>query len=103
MLRIETTPSLNPTNPGSNNVERRLGVSVLLLYGLWLTKAFAAVQFYAVTPRAGVLLAVTLTWITAAAALQTGTWWINPDADTGGREPLLPMVHPKWTTKFRWE
>jgi len=86
-----------------NNVERRLGVSVVLLFGLWLTKAFAAVQFYKVRPQAGKLLAVTLTWITAAVALQTRTWQINPDSNTGKREPLVPMQHPKWNTKFRWE
>jgi len=84
-------------------VERRLGVSVLLLYALWLTKAFAALQFYQVEPLAGKLLAVTLTWISAAAALTTRTWQINPDVDTGELEPLVPMRHPKWTTKFRWE
>jgi len=86
-----------------SNVERRLGCSVVLLYALWLTKAFAALQFYQVEPLAGKLLAVTLTWISAAAALTTRTWQINPDVDTGELEPLVPMRHPKWTTKFRWE
>ena len=86
-----------------NNIERRLGFSVVLLYSLWLTKAFAAWQFYQVKPLAGKLLAVTLTWITAACALETRTWQINPDPDTGKKEPLLPMQHPKWKTKFRWE
>lgn len=86
-----------------NNVERRLGVSVILLYGLWLSKAFAAFQFYKVTPLAGKLMAATLTWITAACALETRTWQINPDPDTNKLEPLLPMQHPKWSTKFRWE
>lgn len=84
-------------------MERRLGVSVVLLYAMWLTKAFAALQFYRVEPRAGKLLALTLTWITAAVALTTRTWQINPDVDTGKLEPLVPMRHPKWTTKFRWE
>ena len=84
-------------------MERRLGVSVTLLFALWLTKAFAALQFYKVAPRAGNLLALTLTWITAAVALTTRTWQINPDVDTGEREPLAPMRDPKRTTKFRWE
>ena len=44
-----------------------------LLFALWLTKAFAALQFYKVEPLAGKLLALTLTWITAAAALTTRT------------------------------
>jgi len=86
-----------------NNVEDRLGASVVLIYVLWLTKAFAALQFYKVEPLAGKLLAVTLTWLTAAVALLTRTWQINPDPETGEREPLVPMQHPKWSTKFRWE
>jgi len=86
-----------------NNVEDRLGVSVVLINVLWLTKAFAALQFYNVKPLAGKLLALTLTWITAAVVLLTRTWQINPDPDTGKREPLVPMQHPKWDTKFRWE
>lgn len=86
-----------------SNVERRLGVSVVLLYSLWLSKAFAALQFYKVKPLAGKLLALTLTWITAAVALETRTWQLNPDPYTGKLEPLVPMQHPKWTTKFRWE
>mmetsp|Transcript_33510 Transcript_33510/g.33753 ORF Transcript_33510/g.33753 Transcript_33510/m.33753 type:complete len:111 (-) Transcript_33510:239-571(-) len=93
----------HPSNQYSDNVERRLGVSVVGLYSIWLTKAFAAWQFYRVNPRAGKLLAVTLTWITAALALQIRTWQINPDPDTGKREPLVPMKHSRWTTKFRWE
>lgn len=86
-----------------SNVERRLGVSVVLIYSLWLSKAFAALQFYMVKPLAGKLLALTLTWITAAVALATRTWQINPDLNTGKLEPLVPMQHPIWTTKFRWE
>ena len=76
---------------------------MVLIYLLWLTKAFAALQFTKVQPRAGKLLAVTLTWLTAAVALLTRTWQLNPDPRTGQRAPLLPMQHPKWNTKFRWE
>lgn len=86
-----------------SNVERRLGTSVAIIYTLWLTKAFAALQFYKVEPRAGKLVALTLTWITAAVALATRTWQINPDSKTGKLEPLVPMQDPKWCTKFRWE
>ena len=86
-----------------NNVEKRLGVATIALYGLWITNAFATWQFYKVDPLAGKLLGLTQLWITAAAALETRTWQINPDPDTGKREPLLPRQHPKWTTKFRWE
>ena len=91
----------SPPSDHSNNVERRLGVAVVLLYSMWLTKAFAALQFYKVQPIAGKLLALTLSWITAAVALTTRTWQINPE--TGKLEPLVPMQHPKWVTKFRWE
>jgi len=87
----------------SKLVEGRLGAPVILLYLLWLTKAFAAWQFYQIIPLAGKLLAVTLTWITAAVALETRTWQINPDPNTGKKDPLLPMQDPKGITKFRWE
>lgn len=86
----------------SNNVERRLGVAVIALYGLWLTKALAAYLFYQIDPRAGKWLAATLTWITAAAALETRTWQINPDPSSKEREPLYP-AKGKSKTLFRWE
>lgn len=87
-----------------NTVERRLGPSVILLYLLWATKVHAVLQFYKVNPLAGKLLALTLTWITAAAVLQTNTWQINPDPDTNCKEPLYPVKQgDKWKTKFRWE
>lgn len=86
----------------TNNVERRLGVSVIVLYGLVLTKAYAAYRFLQIDPMAGKLLAATLTWLTAAAALETRTWQINPDPDTGECEPLYP-AKGKWKTRFRWE
>lgn len=103
LLKLNTHDSPDCTKIIRNNVERRLGVSVILLYSLWLSKAFAAFQFFKVEPLAGKLLALTLTWISAACALETRTWQINPDPDTGKREPLLPMQHPKWSTKFKWE
>jgi len=87
----------------ANNVEDRLGVSVVLIYALWLTKAFAAYQFYRVQPLAGKLLAVTLTWISAAVALLTQTWRLNPDPVTGRLDALTPLRRPGRTTKFRWE
>jgi TspO/MBR family len=88
----------------SNNVERRLGVSVIVLYALVLTKALAAYQFYQVDRAAGRWLAATLTWLTAAAALETRTWQINPDPTTGKPEPLYPSKEEnKWRTRFRWE
>jgi translocator protein len=86
-----------------NNIERRLGPSVILLYALAFTKAATALVFYKVTPLAGKLLALTMTWLTAAAVLETQTWRINPDPDTGKKEPLYPAKVAKWKTKFRWE
>jgi tryptophan-rich sensory protein len=85
-----------------NNVDRRLGFSVPVLYALALSKMLAAYRFYLVDPLLGKCLAATLTWITAAAALETHTWRINPDPDTGKPEPLYP-AKGKWKTKFRWE
>lgn len=84
-----------------NNIERRLGPSVLLLYALALTKAATAFAFYQVHPLAGKLLALTMTWLTAAAALETQTWRLNPDPDTGKKEPLYPAKMAKWKTEFR--
>lgn len=87
-----------------NNVERRLGVSVIVLYLMWLSKAYAAYEFWRIDKISGQLLAATLTWLTAAAALETNTWLINPDSDTGKVEPLYPAkVEGKWKTAFRWE
>jgi benzodiazapine receptor len=86
-----------------NNVEKRLGLSVIALYGMWLSKAYAAWRFFQVDPLAGKALALTLSWLTAAAALETRTWQINPDPTTGQKEPLYPAMADKWQTKFRWE
>lgn len=85
-----------------NNVDRRLGFSVPVLYGLALTKVLAAYCFYLVDPLLGKCLLLTLTWLGAAAALETHTWRINPDPDTGKPEPLYP-AKGKWKTRFRWE
>ena len=76
---------------------------MIVLYALALSKAFTAWQFSKVYPLAGKLLALTMTWLSAAAALETSTWLINPDVETGKLEPLIPRRHPKWSTKFRWE
>eukprot|EP00571_Detonula_confervacea_P006968 CAMPEP_0172320486 /NCGR_PEP_ID=MMETSP1058-20130122/40666_1 /TAXON_ID=83371 /ORGANISM="Detonula confervacea, Strain CCMP 353" /LENGTH=285 /DNA_ID=CAMNT_0013035765 /DNA_START=186 /DNA_END=1043 /DNA_ORIENTATION=- len=86
-----------------NNVEKRLGLSVIALYGIWLSKAYAAWRFFLVDPLAGKALALTLSWLTAAAALETRTWQINPDPGTGQKEPLYPAKADTWQTKFRWE
>jgi len=76
---------------------------VIVLYLLALTKALTAYQFYQINPLAGKLLACTLTWLCAAAALETNTWQLNPDVETGKVEPLYPGKADKWKTKFVWE
>jgi tryptophan-rich sensory protein len=86
-----------------NNVEKRLGPSVPALWLLAATKAVTALAFYQVNPLAGKLLALTLTWLTAAAVLETDTWRINPDLAIGKKEKLYPVKDDKWVTKFRWE
>lgn len=96
---------LRPTlsNSLSNNVERRLGVSVIALYALASSKAYTAYRFFQIDALAGKCLAATMTWLSAAAILETNTWLINPDPDTGKPEPLYPAKVAKWKTRFRWE
>lgn len=86
-----------------NNIEKRLGPCVPTLWMLAGTKALTAYVFYQVNPLAGKLLALTLTWLVAAASLETDTWRINPDLATGRKERLYPVKAEKWVTKFRWE
>lgn len=89
-----------------NNVERRLGVAVLGVYTVWLSKAHAVYQYTAVNPVAGRLLGLTLIWLTIASALVTATWRLNPDPATGRPEPLVPVVkkdgRSKSLTQFAW-
>lgn len=86
-----------------------------------MSKAYAAYQFYQVDPYAGKLLAITLTLISAAVALQTRTWQLNPikEVEKKGKrnikkgttttprrlEPLIPMRNSQESsiTKFKWE
>ena len=103
-----------------NTIEQRLGVSVVVLWCMWWTKVYAAYQFYSVDHRAGILLACTVPWISAAVALQTRTWQLNPMTTTRTRNnvvhkqlaPLLPRKPrrnkndsrtPSSITKFKWE
>ena len=103
-----------------NTIEQRLGVSVVVLWCLWWTKVYAAYQFYIVDHRAGILLACTVPWISAAVALQTRTWQLNPSTTTRTRNnvvhkqlaPLIPRKPrrkkndsrtPSSITKFKWE
>ncbi|GKY98631.1 hypothetical protein MPSEU_000819800 [Mayamaea pseudoterrestris] len=84
-----------------NNVERRFGASVTGVLLVWLSKAYAAKQYYQVVPLAGKLLGGTLVWLTVAAALVGQTWRLNPDEKTGKLSPLYPATgEPK--TRFAW-
>lgn len=84
-----------------NNVEKRYGVAVVGILFVWLSKAFAAWQYWAVVPIAGKLLSASLVWLTVASALVTSTWRLNPDPHTGKPEPLYP-VKGKTSTKYMW-
>ena len=79
-----------------SRVERRLGVSMLMLYGLVITKAITSYVAYRIDPTAGIVLALTLTWISAAATLGTCVWKLNPeDPKTGKLQPLYPVKKKK--------
>jgi len=73
-----------------NRVEEQLGLSMIMLYGLFLSKAYTAYLAYRIVPGAGIALACPLSWLAAAAALGTDTWRLNPDSHTGKLQPLLP-------------
>ena len=61
-----------------------------MLYGLFASKAYTAYLAYQVSPKAGIALACTLSWLGAAAALGTDTWRLNPDPKTGKKYSLVP-------------
>jgi benzodiazapine receptor len=84
-----------------NNVERRYGVAVFGVLCVWLSKAFAAYEFFRVNQMAGKVLGLTLVWLTVASALVTRTWQLNPDPTTGKAEPLFP-IKGKTKTKLAW-
>jgi len=73
-----------------NRIEQQLGVSMLLLYALFGSKAVTAYIAYRIDPNAGIALACTLSWLLAAAALGTDTWRLNPDPTTGRPQSLVP-------------
>jgi translocator protein len=84
-----------------NNVEKRYGVSVVGVLCVWLSKAYAAYQYYQIVPLAGKLLALPLIWLSIASSLIAATWRLNPDPNTGKPEPLFPTVGDK-KTKLVW-
>jgi len=64
---------------------------MLLLYALFGSKAYTAYLAYQIDQTAGVALACTLSWLGAASALGTATWRLNPNPNTGQKDPLVPM------------
>ncbi|GAX14844.1 hypothetical protein FisN_29Lh052 [Fistulifera solaris] len=84
-----------------NNVEQRYGTAVVGVVCVWLSKAYAAYQYYQIVPLAGKLLAITLVWLTIAATLVTATWRLNPDDATGQPQSLIP-VRGSVKTTFQW-
>jgi len=78
-----------------NRIEEQLGVSMILLYALFASKAYTAWLAWQIDPTAGIALACTLSWLGAAAALGTATWRLNPDPATGQTQPLVPMTMKK--------
>lgn len=87
-----------------NNKERRYGTSVVGVLMVWASAAFAAYQYSLVAPLAGKLLALPLVWLTVASSLIVRTWQLNPAADTGKPESLLPVKNAGETTitKLQW-
>ena len=84
-----------------NNVERRYGASVIGVLLVWTSKAFAAYQYYQVSPLAGKLLCLPLIWLTVASSLIIRTWQLNPDDTTGEPYPLYP-VKGQGQTELSW-
>lgn len=86
-----------------NNVEKRYGTSVLGVALVWISAAFAARQFYLLSPLAGKLLSIPLVWLSIASSLIFRTWKINPDPVTGLPAPLLPIKGDNGAeTKLLW-
>ena len=72
-----------------NNVERRLGTACLGVACVLASVYAVVAKYYAVAPKAGVMIAPSAVWISVATVLVWTIWKINPGED-GEREPLLP-------------
>ncbi len=55
----------------------RLGVALIEITALWLTILAALLACWSVRPLAGALLAPYLGWVSVAAYLNAGIWWLN--------------------------
>ncbi len=56
---------------------RAFGLALVELVLLWNLILATLVQFYRIRPLAGLLLAPYLLWVTYAATLNAGVWWLN--------------------------
>lgn len=57
---------------------RLYGLALVWIVLLWVLILFTALRFWQVRPAAGWLLAPYLLWVTFAAYLNAGVWWLNP-------------------------
>ncbi|CAM9938848.1 unnamed protein product [Scytosiphon promiscuus] len=67
-----------------NNVEKKLGVAVSVVFLVWLSVANTVFRYYQVLPKAGLVLLPSLLWISVANLLVQSIWRLN------GKEPLYP-------------
>ena len=52
---------------------------------------FVTSQYYLADTQAGLLLSPMCLWLTIASALVFSIWNINPEEETGERQPLVPV------------
>ena len=69
------------------NVERRLGTSAVGVLLVWASVVNAVAKYYAVLPKAGLILLPSACWISVATILTWTIWKINEP-----RQPLLPRA-----------
>ncbi|CAM9661275.1 unnamed protein product [Ascophyllum nodosum] len=67
-----------------NNVEKRLGVAVPVVFLVWASIANVVFRYYRVLPKAGLVILPSLIWISIANLLVQSIWRLN------GKEPLYP-------------
>ena len=67
--------------------QHRIGVALLEIAALWLVILATIVATWRVRPVAGALLVPYLGWVSVAAYLNAGIWWLNP-AGSADRPPV---------------
>jgi benzodiazapine receptor len=98
MLHLSTGDVWNTIN----NTERRFGTAVPSILIVSATAANAAFQYSQADPFAGKLLGATLLWFAVASTLIADTWRLNPNPETGERDPLYPVTGGEIKTEFAW-